>query len=107
MSSSKFEIDAEDDAAHVEQIASAAAFVEAPQSKATPAMQKALLDLQNALTCPLCGNVYVKPVTISCGHTFCCSCIDRHADNNWECPSTFSDTKCHRKAYFMFICIYF
>ena len=30
------------------------------------------------LECPICHSPYVTPVTIQCGHTYCCSCIHTH-----------------------------
>jgi Zinc finger, C3HC4 type (RING finger) len=60
-----------------------------PSTKGTIAMRRSLEKLRQTLLCSICNNVYLDPVTIQCGHTFCCSCIDRHSDNNWNCPSTY------------------
>ncbi|CAM9151887.1 unnamed protein product [Lampetra fluviatilis] len=35
-------------------------------------------EIVDALTCPICLEVYTKPVTIGCGHTFCGECL-------WPC----------------------
>lgn len=60
-----------------------------PQQQMSAAMQKSLLELGERLTCSLCAGILVQPVTIPCGHTFCCRCIDRHTDHSWTCPSTY------------------
>lgn len=36
--------------------------------------------------CPLCGDVLYQPVTTTCGHTFCKSCICRAGDHTNKCP---------------------
>jgi len=36
--------------------------------------------------CPLCLRLLWQPVTTSCGHTFCRSCIERNLDHRQECP---------------------
>ena len=55
--------------------------------KGSRGMIQSLHNIQLSLVCSLCQNVYNEPVTIQCGHTFCCLCIDRYTDNNWYCPS--------------------
>lgn len=35
---------------------------------------------QRELTCPICMNFFLDPVTIDCGHNFCRSCLSL----NWE-----------------------
>uniref|UniRef100_A0A8C9PXC5 Tripartite motif-containing protein 64-like n=1 Tax=Spermophilus dauricus TaxID=99837 RepID=A0A8C9PXC5_SPEDA len=35
----------------------------------------ALQDFQSALTCSICVNYFLEPITIDCGHTFCRPCI--------------------------------
>ncbi|XP_046295325.1 tripartite motif-containing protein 64-like [Marmota monax] len=35
----------------------------------------ALQDFQSALTCSICMNYFLEPVTIDCGHTFCQPCL--------------------------------
>jgi Zinc finger, C3HC4 type (RING finger) len=78
--------------------AAAAAFLQDADNnkKVTRAMRQSLLELLEAsLTCPLCGDALVQPVSlIACAHTFCCSCIDRHVDNSWTCPSTYDVYVC-------------
>ena len=56
-----------------------------PQA-ATPAMRSSLQELQSSLLCPLCNKVFDEPATLSCSHTFCLSCMDEFAANNWNCP---------------------
>jgi len=36
--------------------------------------------------CPLCLRMLWQPVTTSCGHTFCITCIERNLDHRQECP---------------------
>jgi len=36
--------------------------------------------------CSLCFRLFWEPITTSCGHTFCRSCIDRCLDHKRECP---------------------
>ncbi|XP_053545724.1 E3 ubiquitin/ISG15 ligase TRIM25-like, partial [Bombina bombina] len=47
-------------------------------------------DLREELTCPICLSIYTDPVTLSCGHNFCLSCINRTWDNQdegeYSCP---------------------
>ncbi|KAF9057143.1 hypothetical protein BJ165DRAFT_1418665 [Panaeolus papilionaceus] len=42
--------------------------------------------LDGALRCPICGEVYDAPVSISCGHTFCSTCIRSALGIKQECP---------------------
>ncbi|XP_077653433.1 tripartite motif-containing protein 64-like [Urocitellus parryii] len=35
----------------------------------------ALQDFQSALTCSICVNYFLEPVTVDCGHTFCRPCL--------------------------------
>ncbi|XP_023229184.1 E3 ubiquitin-protein ligase RNF114-like [Centruroides sculpturatus] len=45
-----------------------------------------LIDLSE-VTCPICLDVYVHPVSTSCGHEFCKSCMNRAAEQrNRRCP---------------------
>ncbi|XP_053577415.1 E3 ubiquitin/ISG15 ligase TRIM25-like [Bombina bombina] len=47
-------------------------------------------DLREEVTCPVCVSIYTDPVTLSCGHTYCLSCINQTWDNQEEgeysCP---------------------
>ena len=71
-----------------EQLSEAAAFLAQPENeKLSAGMRESLQALQKSLNCALCQSVTVRPVTLSCAHTFCCSCIDVYAENNWNCPS--------------------
>ena len=36
--------------------------------------------------CSLCFRLFYQPITTSCGHTYCKSCIDRCLDHKRECP---------------------
>ena len=61
----------------------------ADNGKMSTGMRESLQALQQSLNCALCQSITVRPVTLSCAHTFCCSCIDVYAENNWSCPSKF------------------
>ncbi|XP_053577416.1 E3 ubiquitin/ISG15 ligase TRIM25-like [Bombina bombina] len=47
-------------------------------------------DLREEVTCPICFSIYTDPVALSCGHTYCLSCINRTWDNQdegeYSCP---------------------
>ncbi|XP_053545611.1 E3 ubiquitin/ISG15 ligase TRIM25-like [Bombina bombina] len=45
-------------------------------------------ELREEITCPICLSIYTAPVTLSCGHTYCLSCINKTRDNQEEysCP---------------------
>lgn len=36
-------------------------------------------DMEDDLTCSICSEMFIKPVTLRCSHTFCSYCIDE-----WE-----------------------
>jgi hypothetical protein len=38
------------------------------------------------LECSLCYRLLFQPVTTPCGHSFCCSCLDRSLDHQDRCP---------------------
>lgn len=43
---------------------------------------------EDQFLCPICLDVFVKPVSTPCGHNFCMSCITSYWDNTpvWQCP---------------------
>ncbi|XP_030018079.1 E3 ubiquitin-protein ligase TRIM21-like isoform X2 [Sphaeramia orbicularis] len=43
---------------------------------------------EDQFLCSICLDVFTDPVTTSCGHNFCKSCITEHWDNNenYQCP---------------------
>lgn len=43
-------------------------------------------DLQAELECQICVQILHNPVTSSCGHTFCQSCLARAYDHSDKCP---------------------
>jgi len=43
-------------------------------------------DYLSEYSCCICTNILSKPVTISCGHSFCKSCLDRHFAEKPDCP---------------------
>ncbi|KAH8102938.1 hypothetical protein BXZ70DRAFT_927316 [Cristinia sonorae] len=51
--------------------------VSCPEDFPPSAVAPGLRDLDEALRCPICKDLYKGPVTISCGHGFCSLCI-RH-----------------------------
>lgn len=38
------------------------------------------------LECPLCLEIFLEPVTVICGHSFCHSCLTRSLDHKNQCP---------------------
>ncbi|XP_073485089.1 E3 ubiquitin/ISG15 ligase TRIM25-like [Aquarana catesbeiana] len=53
-------------------------------------------DLRAELNCPVCLNIYMIPITLSCGHNFCRICIDRALDTQ-EGSGGYSCPQCRRK----------
>ena len=54
-------------------------------------MESLLENLKKQVTCSICLDTYTKPKTISCLHTFCCECLEKHARRNhkqgkFRCP---------------------
>ena len=54
-------------------------------------MNPLLKSLKKQVTCSICLDIYTEPKTISCLHTFCCECLERHArvsqrQGKFRCP---------------------
>ena len=54
-------------------------------------MESLLINLKEQVTCSICLDTYTKPKTISCLHTFCCECLEKHArvsqkQGKFRCP---------------------
>ncbi|KAH9843844.1 LON-domain-containing protein [Rhodofomes roseus] len=43
-------------------------------------------ELLGELTCDICSQLFVQPVTAPCQHTFCAGCLHRSLDYNAACP---------------------
>lgn len=43
---------------------------------------------EDQFLCPICLDVFIRPVSTPCGHNFCMSCIRSYWDDtpHWECP---------------------
>ncbi|XP_056431186.1 nuclear factor 7, brain-like [Gadus chalcogrammus] len=44
------------------------------------------LRVERHLSCPICNDLFLDPVTICCGHSFCKACLNRNAIDN-SCPT--------------------
>ncbi|KAF1763477.1 hypothetical protein GCK72_011743 [Caenorhabditis remanei] len=42
-------------------------------------------DLSSDLLCPLCDQLFYRPVMVTCGHSYCESCIERYTRNTRIC----------------------
>jgi hypothetical protein len=42
--------------------------------------------LSKDLECPICFNLFYKPITLGCGHTFCQECLARALQRAQKCP---------------------
>uniref|UniRef100_A0A8C5M6J8 Uncharacterized protein n=1 Tax=Leptobrachium leishanense TaxID=445787 RepID=A0A8C5M6J8_9ANUR len=50
-------------------------------------------DLRDELTCSICLNIYTDPVTLTCGHSFCRTCIEEALGPN-ERPGAYRCPEC-------------
>uniref|UniRef100_A0A8C5MIL3 Uncharacterized protein n=1 Tax=Leptobrachium leishanense TaxID=445787 RepID=A0A8C5MIL3_9ANUR len=55
--------------------------------------EMASVDLRDELTCSICLNMYMDPVTLTCGHSFCRTCIGDVLDTQdgsgaYKCPES-------------------
>lgn len=51
-----------------------------------PSSSLSIVSVAEELTCSICQEVFNKPVTESCGHSFCKDCIDTWAEKQPHCP---------------------
>lgn len=42
--------------------------------------------MEDELLCTICANLFIKPVTLACSHTFCQYCIETWKKKKSECP---------------------
>uniref|UniRef100_A0A6I8MZE9 RING-type domain-containing protein n=1 Tax=Ornithorhynchus anatinus TaxID=9258 RepID=A0A6I8MZE9_ORNAN len=51
-------------------------------------MEMRLAALQEELTCSVCMEYFIDPVTITCGHSFCQICLLRYLEDqmSYSCP---------------------
>lgn len=58
-----------------------------PQPPSCNSPQNTPLSIMQYLKCSICIDVLKEPVTTTCGHTFCKSCLDRHITcSDQQCP---------------------
>ena len=58
-----------------------------PQEK----LEELRMNLKKQVTCSICLDTFTEPKIISCHHTFCCECLERHArvsqrQGKFRCP---------------------
>ena len=54
-------------------------------------MESFLKNIKQEVTCSICRDTYTEPKIISCFHTFCCECLEKHArvsqkEGKFRCP---------------------
>ena len=54
-------------------------------------MESLLKNIKQQVTCSICLDTYTEPKIISCFHTFCCECLEKHArvsqrQGKFRCP---------------------
>ncbi|KAF7287640.1 uncharacterized protein LOC143192870 isoform X2 [Rhynchophorus ferrugineus] len=43
-------------------------------------------EMEDELLCTICANLFIKPITLACSHSFCQYCIDTWKQKKSECP---------------------
>ena len=61
------------------------------RGSSTSDREELIMNLKKQVTCSICLDTYTEPKIISCHHTFCCECLERHAIMNqrqgkFRCP---------------------
>uniref|UniRef100_K7FUA4 Tripartite motif containing 39 n=1 Tax=Pelodiscus sinensis TaxID=13735 RepID=K7FUA4_PELSI len=59
-----------------------------PPPESTMAAAEPLQNIKAEVTCPICQELFLDPVTSECGHSFCRECIAQHCqgDRDIACP---------------------
>lgn len=61
------------------------------KSKSCKKIKRKLKIPLTELTCPICSDLFIKPITTHCGHTFCSVCLTTSTSSDSRCPMCRTD----------------